>query len=319
MLRSRLVFLGTPGLAREVLAALAAWPGGEVVLVVAQPDKPVGRGLELQPPPVKMEALKLGLPVAQPASLREPGFQETLRALRPDLLVVAAFGQILPPAVLELPPHGCLNVHTSLLPRWRGAAPIARAILAGDQETGVTLMRMDEGLDTGAVVAMERTPILESDTAQTLHDRLANLGASLLVRTLPDWLAGRLPSQPQPVEGVTYARKLTKEEGRLDWRLPAEVLWRQVRGFNPWPGAYTTVRTPASKEPILLKVWAARPGGPSGPPGEVLCAAGDQLIVGTGAGALQIEEVQRAGKRRLPAREFLTSSLLAPGMKLGGD
>jgi methionyl-tRNA formyltransferase len=195
-------------------AAEGRW---EIVQVVAQPDKPVGRGLALQPPPVKVEAQLRGWPVIQPVRAREAGFVERVRELAPDVIVVAAYGQILPPSLLAIPRCGCLNVHTSVLPRWRGAAPIQWAILAGDAETGVTLMRMDAGLDTGDIVAVERTPIGAGDTGQTLHDRLALLGGALLVRVLPDWLAGRMESRRQPEEGVTYARKLAREDGRLDW------------------------------------------------------------------------------------------------------
>lgn len=309
--------MGTPELARVILRALAGAPELEVVLVVAQPDKPVGRGLGLRPPPVKDEALTRGIPVLQPVSARDPEFLEAVRASAPDVAVVAAFGQILPPALLAVPRRGCLNVHTSILPRWRGAAPISWAILSGDRETGVTLMRMDAGLDTGDIVALERTPIDDGDTGRTLHDRLADLGAGLLLRALPDWLAGRLSPRPQPAEGVTYARKLTKDDGRLRWSDPAGALWRRVRALDPWPGAFTTMRE-GGASPVLLRVWRARPvSGGGGSPGEVLRAEGDDLVVAAGEGALRLEEVQREGRRRLPAREFLRGTRLSRGVRLG--
>lgn len=310
--RPRLVFMGTPELARTVLVGLADDPRWEIVRVVVQPDKPVGRGLQCQPPPVKVEALARGLSVVQPVKARDPGFLAELAALEPDLVVVAAYGQLLPPALLAIPSRGCLNVHTSLLPRWRGAAPIQWAIAEGDAETGVTLMRMDAGLDTGEIVAEVRTAIGPADTGQTLHDRLAQLGTALLVRTLPDWLQGKIMARPQPAEGVTYARKLTRELGLLDWQQPAEVLERRIRAFNPWPGAHTT-------SPVgLLKVWeAAAIPGSGGQPGRVASAAGDQLVVETAMGSLALQSVQREGRRRMTAREFLAGGGLRSGDRLG--
>lgn len=314
--RPRLVFMGTPTLARTVLETLADQPSWEIVLVVPQPDRPRGRGLACQPPPVKEAAVSLGLPVDQPASARDPAFLARLRAIAPEVIVVAAYGQLLPPDLIAIPRHGCLNLHTSILPRWRGAAPIQWAILAGDRQTGVTLMRMDAGLDTGDILATESIPILDTDTSQTLHDRLADVGASLLVRTLPDWLSGRLQPVPQPTEGVTLARKLTKEDGRLDWSESAEALGRRIRALDPWPGAYTTLPDPVDR-PVLLKIWKAVPIPDHGPPGVILRAAGQDLVVATGDGALRLEVLQREGRRPLPARDFLAGHSLRAGQQLG--
>jgi methionyl-tRNA formyltransferase len=310
--------MGTPELARTLLSALARDPSLEIVLVVAQPDRPAGRGLALQMPPVKEEALSRNLPVLQPGKARDRDFVATIRGLAPDVIVVAAYGQLLPPELLEIPRSACLNVHLSLLPRWRGAAPIAWAILAGDAETGVTLMRMDPGLDTGDVVAQEATPILDTDTAQTLQERLGALGASLLLRTLPAWLAGELTPRPQPSSGITHAPKLTREDGRLHWREPAVGLWRRIRGLNPWPGAFTTFAE-ANGAPVLLKIWEASPVPDQGSPGVVLRADAESLVVGTGQDALRLLVVQREGRRRLEAREFLKGQMVHPGDLLGAE
>lgn len=318
--RPRVVFMGTPELARTVLVGLVGDDRWEVVLVVAQPDKPVGRGMQVQAPPVKAEAQARGLPVAQPAKARDPEFLTRLRALSPDVVVVAAYGQLLPPELLSIPRAGCLNVHTSLLPRWRGAAPIQWAIAEGDEETGVTLMRMDVGLDTGDIVAVVRTPILETDTSAVLHDRLAGLGARLVVETLPGWLAGEVVARPQPAEGVRLARKLSREDGALEWRLPAEVLARRVRAFSPWPGAYTLVEGgEGGTSSWVLKVWDAvvERGASEQPAGQVLAASGDDWVVAAGAGALRLRTVQREGRRRMTAREFLAGGGIRVGDRLG--
>ncbi len=313
--------MGTPDLARGVLRSLAEDGRWDIPLVVVQPDKPVGRGLQFQAPPVKVEALARQLPVQQPLKARDPAFLEHLRSLAPDVIVVAAYGQLLPPALLEIPARGCLNLHTSLLPRWRGAAPIQWAILEGDAETGVSLMLMNAGLDTGDVIAVERTPISASDTGQTLHDRLADLGSTLLGRCLPGWLAGQLTAVPQPAEGVTYARKLTKEDGRLEWSAPATALARKVRALDPWPGAFTSLPLTASPHPgspasCLLKIWSAEATDGQGDPGEVL-RADDVLVVATGTGALRIDALQREGRKRMLTREFLLSGALTRGTRLG--
>jgi len=218
-----------------------------VVAVVTQPDKPRGRDLRLQSSPVKELAQHHALPVLQPQRARDPSFLEQLRPLTPDLIVVAAYGQILPPTLLDLPRCGCLNVHASLLPKYRGASPIQSALLNGDTETGVTIMKMDAGMDTGPIVAMEPLPILPEDNAATLHDRLATLGAQLLVRTIPDYVAGRLQPQPQPAEGVSYAPKITREDGRVDWSLPAHTLHLRLRAFTPWPGCFLACRMRADR------------------------------------------------------------------------
>ncbi len=301
----RLVFMGTPDLARTVLAQLADDARFALVAVVAQPDKPTGRGLQLTPPPVKTEALARNLPVLQPLKAREPGFLDQLRALAPDAIAVAAYGQILPQALLDIPRHGCLNVHTSLLPRWRGAAPIQWALAEGDAETGVTIMRMEAGLDTGPAISEVRTAITAEDTGQTLHDRLAILGGKLLCDTLPRYVAGELPPRPQPVDGVTYARKITKDDGRLDWNLPAQVLDRRLRAFTSWPGGFAFL--PAEPKPRLLKIHRAEPlaRGIPATPGTVLAADRHGLVIACGEGALRLTEVQPEGSRRMTVEQFL--------------
>ena len=301
----RLVFMGTPDLARTVLSALADDARFEVLAAVVQPDKPTGRGLQLTPPPVKVEALARGIPVLQPLKAREPVFLDQLRGFDPDLIAVAAYGQILPQALLDIPKHGCLNVHTSLLPRWRGAAPIQWAVAEGDAESGVTIMRMEAGLDTGPMISQVSTPISADDTGQTLHDRLASLGGALLGDTIPRFVAGELPVRAQPAEGVTYARKITKDDGRLDWRLPARLLGQRLRAFTPWPGAFAYL--PGEPKPRLLKIHAAVPVTGSGAvePGTVMAADQSGLVVACGEGALRVTELQPEGGRRMSAEQFL--------------
>ncbi|MDW8269750.1 MAG: methionyl-tRNA formyltransferase [Anaerolineae bacterium] len=289
--------MGTPDFAVPSLQALLADPAYQVVGVVTQPDRAAGRGRERRASPVKHVALAAGLPVLQPERLREPAAFAELAALAPELIVVAAYGQILRPEVLNLPRFGCINVHASLLPRWRGAAPIAAAILAGDTVTGVTIMLMDPGMDTGPILAQQAEPILPDDTAATLGARLARLGADLLIRTLPDYLAGRIQPRPQPVEGVTVCRPLTKEQGRMDWNLPATTLARMVRAYDPWPGTYTTW------EGQILKILAATTAPGEALPGHVL-AWGEGAAVGTGEGLLVLQAVQPAGGRRMPIAAF---------------
>ncbi len=312
----RVLFFGTAKLACPTLAAILRDPAFTLVAVVTQPDRPQGRELKLKPSPVKTLALQSGIAVFQPGQCRDPAFVDQVRAAQPDLIVVAAYGQILPPALLDLPKHGCLNVHASLLPRHRGAAPIQWAILQGDAETGVTIMRMDPGLDTGDILSQRATPVCDADDAPTLHDRLAAMGAALLIESVPDYVAGRLKPRPQPAEGVTHARKITKGDGRLDWNQPATVLWRRVRAFVPWPGAYTFVI--CERRPLLLKLWcaSAEPAAPSAP-GTVISADHAGLLIACGEGALRVFEIQREGGRRLPASEFLAGNPLHPGMKLG--
>jgi len=311
----RVIFMGSAELSCDSLRALMHSPEFNLVAVVTQPDRPKGRDLKLQPSPVKQLALQANLPVLQPERARDEAFAHALRDLQPDLIAVAAYGQILPKSILDLPRFGCINVHTSLLPRHRGAAPIQWAILNGDAETGVTIMKMDAGLDTGDILTQARTPIAPEDTSQTLHDRLARMGAELLVRTIPDYIAGKLSPQPQPSEGAVYARKIKKQDGHIDWTQPARAIWNRVRGLMPWPGAFSFL--PGEPRPYLLKFWQAEHIERSGPPGEVLQADNDGILVGCGQGALRILVLQREGGRRLTAQEFLAGHPLSPGQRLG--
>jgi methionyl-tRNA formyltransferase len=315
----RIVFFGTAELACASLGALARRNEAfEIVAVVTQPDRPKGRDLKLQPPPVKAEAMRLGFVVLQPERARAAAFVETSSSLNADLIVVAAYGQILPAGILNLPRFGCLNVHASLLPKYRGAAPIQWAILNDEPETGVTIMKMDAGLDTGDMLTWKSTPIFPGDNSQTLHDRLAALGAELLVATIPDYVAGRIIARPQPAEGTTYARKISKEDGRLDWNAAARTLWNRIRAFTPWPGAFTSLSTGGKS--TLLKIWEATIEEQfSGRPGEVLLGDKTGIVVACGQKALRILTLQREGGRRLSARDFLAGHDLKAGTKLGSD
>lgn len=311
---TRLVFIGTPDFAVPTLEALVEARFVDVVGVVAQPDRPAGRGRQLLPPPVKNTASKYGLPLFQPRSLRTPEAVAQLVAWEPDIIVVAAFGQILRQDVLDLPPYGCLNVHASLLPRWRGN-PIAAAILAGDEVTGVTIMRMDAGLDTGPILAQREEPIRPDDAQATLEERLAQVGAELLIETLPPYLSGDLLPQPQPEEGVTYAGRLCKEDARLDWSRPAVELARQVRAFNPWPGAFTTLHGKRLKvlRAVPLPEWRG-----DAPPGTIVALDDGMCIaIVTGKGALRLEDVQLAGKRSMDIATFLCGQRECVGVQLG--
>jgi len=308
----RLIFAGTPAFAAAALAALHE-AGHEIPLVLTQPDRHAGRGMKLAPSAVKVEAEKRGLAVAQPTTLKTPEAQALIRDAAAEAMIVAAYGLILPQAVLDLPPRGCLNIHASLLPRWRGAAPIQRALLAGDTETGITIMQMDVGLDTGAMRLKTRTPILDTDTAGSLHDRLMAQGADAIVEALEK--LDTLASEAQNSDLATYAAKLGKEEARIDWTRPAAELARAVRGYNPVPGAWTLF------DGAPLKIWAARavaplPGESHGTPGTVL-AVGDELRVATGEGTLAISALQPAGAKRMSAAAFCAGHAIAPGATLG--
>jgi len=318
--------MGTAELSCASLQALAADKQFSVAAVITQPDRPKGRDLKPQASPVKVLAQKLGLPVLQPVRARDEQFLGDLRSLHPELIVVAAYGQILPPDILDLPPYGCLNVHTSLLPKYRGAAPIQRAIANGDAETGVTIMKMDVGLDTGPTVAQRSTPIAPEDDSASLHERLARLGAELLVQTIPDYVAGKIQPRPQPAEGVSLAPKIIKEDGRIDWNLPARTIRNRLRAFTPWPGAYTrwssscslspSKDTPKREvQPQLLKIWKAEVIEQCGEPGTILSADKSGIVVACGRGALRILELQREGSRRMSAAEFLAGRPVKSGEK----
>ena len=293
---AKVVFMGTPDFAVPTLQALIDHYA--VIGVVTQPDRPAGRGGRVQMSPIKELALKHNIPVFQPEKLRRKEAIEELKQWQPDVYVVAAFGQILPQAVLDIPPHGSINIHASLLPRWRGAAPIHAAIRAGDSETGVTIMKMDAGLDTGPMLLKGAIPIASDETAQTLHDKLARLGATLLMAALPPYLAGELQPQPQPEDGVTIAPQIKKEEGEIDWTQDAASIERLVRAFTPWPGTYTTFR---GKQ---LKIHAGEytPGQLDVGLVEVVHS---QVAIGTGDGLFLPTEVQLAGKNRTDIESFV--------------
>ena len=309
----RVAFAGTPQFAVPALAALLA-SRHAVVGVLTQPDRPRGRGRHLAPGPVKLAALAHGLPVSQPESLRGEEGRAAVAALAADVMVVVAYGQILTPEVLRLPTFGCINIHASLLPRWRGAAPIQRAILAGDAETGVTIMQMDEGLDTGDILAMHRVPIGERDTSASLHETLAVLGARALLPVLEALAAQRLQPRPQPHDGVTLAPKVRKAEAHITWSDPAELISRQVRAFNPWPVAETgfageqlRIHEAYAPRPEAAQPSAAAPGTWLG-----LDAQGRYLRVACGTGELWVGELQRTGRKVVAAREFVNSCATGP-------
>ena len=296
---TNVVFMGTPDFAVPVLQTLIE--SQTVVGVVTQPDRPAGRGKQLRPSPVKLTAQDANIPIYQPKTLRSEEAAQPLRDWQPDIIVVAAFGQILRTHVLELPPHGCLNIHASLLPRWRGASPIQHAILAGDAETGVCLMQMDVGLDTGPVYACMPTPISPTETAASLHDRLAELGANLLDVHLDNIVAGKLSATPQNDEQSTYAPMISKEDGRLDWQQTSDEIDRRIRAMTPWPGAFTTWQSE------LLKIKSAAVANsrlPAGEPG-LIVAYEEGAAVLTADGGLVLHETQLAGKRVTAVSDFL--------------
>ncbi len=318
----RVIFAGTPEFARVALERLLA-AGFTVPLVLTQPDRPAGRGMKLQASPVKQCALEHGIAVAQPRSLRLDGkypddaaaTRDALVAAQADVMVVAAYGLILPQWVLDLPAQGCLNIHASLLPRWRGAAPIHRAIEAGDAETGVTIMQMDAGLDTGDMLLMERLAIAPTDTTATLHDRLAALGGRMIVEALELAACGGLKAVPQPAEGITYAHKIEKAESTIDWSLPATVIGQRIRAFDPFPGASTECAGET------IKVWSyeidSNKSNTDKRHGQILSVNGDGVTVACGEGTLRLTTLQRAGGKRLAAADFLRGFDLQPGMVLG--
>ena len=307
----KVIFAGTPDFAAVALKAIAA-AGFEIPLVLTQPDRPKGRGMQLAPSPVKQAALELGLRVAQPEKLRNNAEAlQMLKEVEADVMVVAAYGLILPQDVLDTPKHGCLNIHASLLPRWRGAAPIQRAIEAGDAETGVCIMQMDIGLDTGGVVSEHRYAIQPTDTANEVHDALMNLGAAAIVVDLQQLKTeGRLKSVKQPEEGVTYAQKLSKEEARIDWNESAAVIERKIRAFNPVPAAWVEYQGKP------MKIWRAEEVARQGRAGEVLSCSSDGLIVACGANALKITELQPSGSKRMDIAAFAAGHTVEAGTVL---
>ena len=307
----RIAFAGTPAFAAVALQALVE-AQFDVTLVLTQPDRPAGRGLRETPSAVKQLALRHGLSVAQPQTLRSEETLVQLRSIGAQAMVVAAYGLILPSAVLDLFPAGCINIHASLLPRWRGAAPIQRALLAGDRETGISIMRMEQGLDTGPVYLTSTIPILPNDSAGSLHDRLAALGARCIVETLPQIAKGALAPVPQPTDGISYAHRITKSEAAIDWQRDSLQVDRQVRAFNPFPGAFSLLRN----ETVKIRCAFAGDRGP-GAPGEILGCGPDGLDVACGRGMLKITELQKAGGRRLSAAEFLRGFSPVPGERFG--
>ena len=311
----RLVFVGTPGFAVVSLEALLR-SEDPVVGVVTQPDRPKGRGNILTPSPVKLLAQQSQIPLLQPLKMKDPEFLQTLVGWKPDLIAVAAFGRILPPAILSLPSLGCINVHGSLLPKYRGAGPIQWAIINGETETGITTMQMDEGMDTGAMLLQEAIPITSDDTAGSLSERLAQLGGRLLVETIARLKAGTLVPRPQDASQATMAPLLKKEDGVIDWTLPAAVLANRVRGLSPWPGAYTTI---VGGDRWTIWRALALPGPVTKPPGMVVAVTTKAIHVATGAGVLAVTELQPANSRRMTVSQYLAGHPVAVGEQLGGS
>jgi len=308
--RLRIVFMGTPDFACPTLTRLIE-RGEDVIAVVTQPDRPKGRGQKLLPPPVKVIAEAHGIPVLQPLKVRAPEVVAQIRELKPDLIVVVAFGQILPQSLLDIPRHGCINIHASLLPRYRGAAPLNWCLINGETETGITTMMMDAGLDTGDMLVKRSIPIGPDEDAQSLHDRLSLLGADTIDETLDRLLAGTLTREKQDDSLSCYAPMLKKEDGRIDWAREPQQIKNLVRGFTPWPGAYTSL------ESKTLKLYKVSVAEGSGTPGEVIATGKDGIIVACGSGSIRIEELQLEGRKRLSAAEFLAGYRLEPGSRLG--
>lgn len=307
----RLIFAGTPAFAAAGLQALIDI-GYDIQMVLTQPDRPAGRGMKPAPSPVKLLAERHALPLAQPLTLKTSEIQGQLKQLAADVIVVAAYGLILPQAVLDMPRRGCFNIHASLLPRWRGAAPIQRALLAGDRETGITIMQMDAGLDTGPMLLQERIPIMDMDTAQTLHDKLAALGAKCIIQALRLLERGALTTVPQNQDGACYAPKIEKTEAEIEWRQSAVQIARAVRAFNPFPGAFSFVRG------TQIKIWRTGPvAHVGGDPGEIVEIRRDGILVACGVDGLWIEVLQRPGGKKLAAGDFLSGFPLVPGDRFG--
>jgi len=309
----RIVFMGTPEFAVPSMTALLR-SDHTVVGVVTQPDRPKGRGQELAASPIKQLAEQHGLPILQPLKMKDPAFLDSLAAWKPDLIVVAAFGRILPKVILDLPSRGCINVHASLLPKYRGAGPIQWAIIRGEHETGITTMLMDEGMDTGAILLQEQLPIAPDDTAGTLSAKLAEVGGRLLIETIAQFETGALVPKPQDHARATMAPLLKKEDGLLDWTLPALELANRVRGLSPWPGAYTYL---GEDRWVIWNASVHNRSAAGGPPGTVLHATKEGLLVATGSGVLRIKEFQPANSRRMSVAQFLAGHTLAPGPRLG--
>ena len=306
----KIIFAGTPPFAAAALAAIHA-TGHQIIQVLTQPDRPAGRGMKLRPSAVSEQAVRLGLAISKPVSLREELIQASLRALAPDVIVVAAYGLMLPQAVLDIPVYGCINIHGSLLPRWRGAAPVQRAIEAGDSATGITIMRMNAGLDTGPILLTEQTTISPDDTSGTLFEKLTVLGAAAIVEALEKLTT--LPAVAQPLEGVTYARKIEKSESHVDWNLPAAVIERRIRAFDPTPGCESTLGGES------LKIWrAALPAVQqhnAAAPGTVTDVTPDRLTIQCADGALSLISVQKPGSKRMPVADFLRGSTIQTGWR----
>jgi methionyl-tRNA formyltransferase len=315
---ARIVFMGTPDFSVPILRMLVE-EGYQVAGVVTQPDRPKGRKRALTPPPVKEAAQKLGLPVFQPEKIKAPEAVQRLREFAPDVIVTAAYGQILPKAVLDLPAFGCINVHASLLPKYRGGAPIQHAIMNGETETGVTIMYMNEGLDTGDMIAQVKVPITLEDNGGTMHDKLSAAGTQLLKEVLPDIISGQATRTPQNDAEASYSPNITQEDERIRWDKPTMAIYNQVRALSPWPGAYTLLHGER------LKIWACFPPQnnsaelPDVRPGTVLDADDRTIRVKTGDGAILLKEIQLSGKKRMSAADFLKGSGIAPGTVLGAD